>query len=125
MICPRCGFQSPEMPCTLCGQTDFSAYEMARFSAQSSRRFEITVVIFERDMAGSVPVDPESGVLIGTSREKQPRTFYFFPDGTTCGVPDFLKRIPEGTPWSLLINGRLRPYSQELWLPLVELVNLS
>jgi len=125
MTCPRCGFPTTDTPCILCGQTDFTAFEMARFGDAAPPRFEFTVVVYSRELITAPPIDRFPGVSTELTRETQPRRFYFFPDGCPATVADLLKELPDHIRRSVLINGRLRPYSQELWLPLSQLVNLN
>ena len=121
MICPRCGLVVNFTPCRLCGLNDFDDFELNRYKEQRSGRFECTLVIWEKDL-----IDWELKSAVDAYRhvytdEMNPRCFVFFSDDDHEQLFEFLKLIHRLHDWSLMINGRIRPFSRELWLPLLEL----
>ncbi len=124
MTCPRCGFPISSEPCKLCGLVEFDSYELARFSNATQRRFEFTFIVLQKHFALSEAIKTIDGVKSATTDEILPRTFIFFPDNCTGTLFKFLQQITTMSDWSVLINGRTRPFSLELWLPLLELTEL-
>lgn len=121
MICPRCGFDVAFTPCRLCGLQDFDTYELDRYKEQIPGRFECTVVIRRKDLV-------QNGVSVSLDRychaqtdEMEPRYFVFFSDDNHAPLFEFLKSIQGLKKWSLMVNGRTRPFARELWIPLLEL----
>jgi hypothetical protein len=121
MICPRCGFPG-HMPCKLCGQTDFITYELNRFTKASPGRLEFTVILSRRDLDLQNLGLTEAGCDYAQTDEYFPRIFCFFSQKNIARFSTFLGSVQHIKSKSLLINGRWRPYSQELWLPLLEMV---
>ena len=124
MSCPRCGYPEAIDRCELCGQTDFNQYEMARYRGEAISRFEMTL-----NFPDSVTFAASAGELKKYTRFKKtdgwaPRFFVFFPDGQTEKLIPFLATLRCLSGWELLVNGRPRPYLEELWLPLLDLLHV-
>ena len=121
MICPRCGFQTSIVQCPLCDQKDFNQFELNRYSEGRHNRLEITLIL-----SGNLPVQLNEilnldGVKHAVTEELIPRHFFFFSDHEYESLFKILTLVRDYKGWSILINGRLRPFTQELWLPLLEL----
>jgi hypothetical protein len=121
MICPRCGFDVAFTPCRLCGLQAFDSYELDRYKEQVPSRFECTVVIRRKDIV-------QQGFQLSFDRyrhahtdEMEPRYFVFFSDDQHEQLFEFLRSIQGLNKWSLMVNGRIRPFARELWIPLLEL----
>ena len=125
MTCPRCGFQTYQEPCTLCGQKDFNDFELSRFSGESPPRLEFTLIAPVKHLDPSHPVFSNRSIRSAITDEFKPRLFLFFPDDQSEALFEFLRQLTNLKDWSMMINGRLRPFSQELWLPLLEMSKLS
>ncbi|MBN1355258.1 hypothetical protein JXA40_03200 [bacterium] len=125
MSCPRCGFPEDSNRCELCGLTDPGDFEMRRFRDGGFNRFEITLHF---PAGGSF--DRAASLLKNESVYRKtsgsyPRYYVFFEDGKDGGLFPFLETLQGLSGWELLINGRPRPYIQELWLPMLELLTGS
>ncbi len=121
MICPRCGLVVTFTPCRLCGLNDFDDFELNRYKEQKPGRFECTVIIQEKDLARFELKATLHGYRHVYTDEINPRCFVFFSDDHHEQLFEFLKSIQVLDDWSLMINGRIRPFARELWLPLLEL----
>ncbi|MBN1879262.1 hypothetical protein JW823_04050 [bacterium] len=98
---------------------------MARFSEESKPRLEFTLITSAHTIDPSSPLHSYKGPMSAITEDIQPRRFFFFPDQQSAMLFDFLRQITSLKDWSVLVNGRIRPYSQELWLPLLEMAELS
>ena len=124
MTCPRCGFPTEVFPCTLCGLTEPDTFELQRFNVNGQNRFEFTFVV-NKDVLLNNGFDLNSfeGLLSATSVGPPEKVYAFLENTKTkhlYPILDAFSRI-DGKLWTLLINGRIRPYIQELWLPLFAL----
>jgi hypothetical protein len=125
MSCPRCGFPAAVDTCALCGQSQFDEFEMARYDCTISGRFEFTLAFPDQRQFNPVKELLTGSILHRLTSEQRPRVFIFFPDGQDQTLLPFLK-ILHGMPcWNLLVNGRYRPYVEELWLPMLELLSIT
>jgi hypothetical protein len=124
MICPRCGFPTHLAPCQLCGQTDFDQFELTRFTENSGGRMECTIIVPSSSLS-ELSYSHYDKLPHATSDEMQARLFVFFADCHSQSLFDFLSFCRTLQKWSILVNGRVRPFVQELWLPLLELSELS
>lgn len=122
MICPRCGYPETKDPCCLCGLNGFVDYEIGRYDGRSGSRFEITVVF-------SQPPSPDQFWNFIQSQyshqilpRRTPLHYVFFPNGSIDSLFDLINRVKHSDGWELLVNGRPRPYIEELWLPLLQLL---
>ncbi len=121
MICPRCGYPGIS-PCKLCGQDDYVEFELNRFTQKPPGRLEFTVVIPQIDLNKHKYDPANKGVKYAVTKECAPGVFFFFDHNSLEQLSGFLESVRHIKTWSLLVNGRLRPFSQELWLPLLEMV---
>jgi hypothetical protein len=125
MSCPRCGFPESIDRCDLCGLTEFDAYELKRFEEESSNRFELTLCIPSSIDFNEVNLGDKDELPRLTTSSNRPDTYIFFGDGTSRELAQFLEALKGARGWTLLINGRPRPFTEALWLPLLELLTSS
>ena len=125
MKCPRCGFPATSEPCRLCGQTDFDDYELNRFIEQDTARYDITIYFSEHEFQEHIKKVPEdvTSCVSGSSASKF--RYLFFTDESLHKVSATISTLKPIKNRGLLVNGRPRPYFEELWLPLVNLLGLS
>ncbi len=125
MGCPRCSFPDSHSNCELCGLSDFDSFEITRLEKPARDSFEFTLIFPD-----SKPFPPPHRICptytkIKKTSEALPRYFIFFPDHSDHHLIPFLQAIQPYSGWQLLINGHIRPYAQELWLPLMEILHLG
>lgn len=123
MKCPRCGFPTPKEPCELCGQADFTEYELAKYNGELPGRFELTLTFPDREAFGEVKRMAVAPLAMRVSAEFRPRVFVFFQNEQVNEIHRFLTAVKAQRGWTLFVNGRPRPYTEELWLPFLELLN--
>ncbi len=124
MICPRCGFPDTSEPCALCGQTDFVGLEVGRYDGRGGMRFEITVVFddppADATLWNSIRTDLPHRML----ERRKPLHYVFFRDGSYDRLFELIHQVRHSKGWELLVNGRPRPFIEELWLPLLRILAL-
>jgi hypothetical protein len=125
ITCPRCGYPEASMPCELCGQDGFTDFEMSKYRGENPHRFEFTLSFADTSEFEKAEMLINDGLPHRMTHEKRPRHFVFFRDRQDRELIPFLK-VLRGTPgWELRVNGRPRPYTEELWLPLLDLLAVS
>ncbi len=123
MTCPRCGYPQDQEPCSLCGQKEFDRYEMMRFKDGKTKRFEITLIVGTDSLDKSTLTSFSEHVRFADYLSAKSETYFFFQDGTHREAITFLSRLDKSSgDFRILINGRPRPYSAELWLPMISIL---
>jgi len=125
MSCPRCGFPESIDRCDLCGLTEFDAYALQRFDEGSPKRFELTLCIPSDTEFSPIKAVVKEGIPRLTTSTNRPDLYLFFEDGKCGDLAPLLKALGGLKGWTLLVNGRPRPYVEALWLPLLELMTNS
>jgi hypothetical protein len=125
MTCPRCGYPTQAIPCQLCAQDHFDEFEMSRFHGTDNPRFELTIVCMNEDIPEQLHrCFPEENIPSRFSTETS-RYYLFLPDSTRRNLKQILNSLSGTEGWRILINGRYRPFIEELWLPLLDLTEVS
>jgi len=123
MSCPRCSFpESNHDCCELCGLDDFAEFELNQHRSHQDPRFEITLTMPDTEEFQIVKKHLDHSFTYKITAEKIPQIFIFFDDTVTGRVYELLDSVRRLSGWKLLINGRHRPYSEELWLPVLQIL---
>ncbi len=122
MSCPRCGFPGSE-PCALCSTNHFDTYEMERHQGNAPSRFEFSLVFPAGKRYEPLLELLDDSVSYRKTDEFAPRYFVFFKDKQNRKIGPFLERSKGLENVFLLVNGRIRPFTEALWLPLLELLS--
>ncbi len=124
MSCPRCSYPETDFDkCRLCGLVNLAEYELNRFQSDNNRGFEITLVFPDRPEFQFVKQQLDESVAHLITNDQNPRIFVFFDDTNSWKVNGFLETQKGLSAWKFMINGRERPYSEELWLPLLQILS--
>ena len=87
-------------------------------------RFEITVVFddppADATLWNSIRTDLPHRML----ERRKPLHYVFFRDGSYDRLFELIHQVRHSKGWELLVNGRPRPFIEELWLPLLRILAL-
>lgn len=120
--CPRCGFPVQGGSCELCGLDQFYDFEINRFQSLNGTRFELTLSFPDDPACREVLSWIHDGLKYGKTTGPVLRHFIFFENRFVHEIHRFLKAVKPSGHYHLLINGRPRPFMEELWLPMLELI---
>jgi len=122
MDCPRCGFPTDNYPCLLCGQDNFDDYELARYNDNRPDRIEITIIVKNADIPAVLTANLTNlDIRQALTKAIEPVRYFFISNRQHNKLAILLNYLKSAANWSMLVNGRKRPFTQELWLPLIEL----
>jgi len=102
---------------------DYESFELSRYKDDSIKRFELTLIISDDTWFDSIQKLRPEHALIQRTDETRSRCFLFFPDNHAGELIPVLDKINSVPGLQIMINGRERPYFEELWLPLIQLIH--
>ena len=119
MNCHFCGFRDmDDEHCPLCGTVvDFDVTRASKHPDQ----FPLVLCCLEKNLPPARPITDLAKSTISRGKGEKKQIYFLFDLSEPTPFLAAVDHIRDVDGWELIIDGKLRPYSRELWLPFIYL----